>query len=381
MFEKWTSRFKTPVSSSEPGDRVRAPIWKKTGPTWYLSTWWPGESLDSMQYSLLSLLAVAHEERLDAKPLIAALADEHRGRYRRRLRLLAKRLDSKTTIVPALEKTPYALSDSVVLSLRFGSQSGTLAQTYKQLIDTEKPQVDEYRTTQSNARGYSAVLAGTMALILTFFMFFIFPTIKKMFDEFELKLPIAFQSLAMFVELVSSSLLLVVLAFFALGWLVWSYRSRRFFRREVADRVLGRSSLLRSSQLLRMLSVAVEAGRPLAGSLSTLAKYHFDKNIRQRLLSARNEVEQGVPAWTSLVDAKIISPDEFQALSASSSSRDQSWTLRQLATVKQAISDQRVIVRTAFIQPIVILIFASVVLWICFSFLSVLANLINSLAG
>ena len=381
MFEKWTSRFKTPVSSLEPGDRVRAPIWKKTGPTWYLSTWWPGESLDSMQYSLLSLLAVAHEERLDPKPLIAALADEHRGRYRRRLRLLAKRLDSKTTIVPALEKTPYALSDSVVLSLRFGSQSGTLAQTYKQLIDTEKPQVDEYRTTQSNARGYSAVLAGTMALILTFFMFFIFPTIKKMFDEFELKLPIAFQSLAMFVELVSSSLLLVVLAFFALGWLVWSYRSRRFFRREVADRVLGRSSLLRSSQLLRMLSVAVEAGRPLAGSLSTLAKYHFDKDIRQRLLSARNEVEQGVPAWTSLVDAKIISPDEFQALSASSSSRDQSWTLRQLATVKQAISDQRVIVRTAFIQPIVILIFASVVLWICFSFLSVLANLITSLAG
>lgn len=381
MFEKWTSRFKTPVSSSEPGDRVRAPIWKKTGPTWYLSTWWPGESLDSMQYSLLSLLAVAHEERLDPKPLIAALADEHRGRYRRRLRLLAKRLDSKTTIVPALEKTPYALSDSVVLSLRFGSQSGTLAQTYKQLIDTEKPQVDEYRTTQSNARGYSAVLAGTMALILTFFMFFIFPTIKKMFDEFELKLPIAFQSLAMFVELVSSSLLLVVLAFFALGWLVWSYRSRRFFRRQVADRVLGRSSLLRSSQLLRMLSVAVEAGRPLAGSLSTLAKYHFDKNIRQRLLSARNEVEQGVPAWTSLVDAKIISPDEFQALSASSSSRDQSWTLRQLATVKQAISDQRVLVRTAFIQPIVILIFASVVLWICFSFLSVLANLITSLAG
>ena len=381
MFEKWTSLFKTPFSSSEPEVRVRVRFWKKAGPTWYLSTWWPGESLNCMQYSLLSLLAVAHEERLDPKPLIAALADEHRGRYRRRLRLLAKRLDSKTTIVPALEKTPYALSDSVVLSLRFGSQSGTLAPTYKQLIETEKPQVDESRTSQSNARGYSVVLIGTMALILTFFMFFIFPTIKKMFDEFELKLPIAFKSVAMFVELVSSSLLLVVLAFFALGWLVWSYRSRRFFRRQVADRVLGRTSLLRSSQLLRMLSVAVEAGRPLAGSLSTLAKYHFDKNIRQRLLSARNEVEQGVPAWTSLVDAKIISPEEFQALSASSSNRDQSWTLRQLATVKQSISNQRVLVRTAFIQPIVILIFASVVLWICFSFLSVLANLVTSLAG
>ena len=381
MFEKWISRFKTLSRTSVPGDRGRAPFWKKAGPTWFLSTWWPGESLDSMQYSLLSLLAIAHEERLDPKPLIAALADEHRGRYRRRLRLLAKRLDSKTTIVPALEKTPYALSDNVVLSLRFGSQSGTLTQTYEQLIESEKPLVGESRTTQGNARGYWAVLAGTMALMLTCFTFFIFPTFKRMFDEFELKLPIAFQRLLMFGELVSSNLLLVILACFGLGWSIWSYSSRRFFRREVADRVMGRSSLLRSSQLLRMLSVAVEAGRPLAGSLSTLAKYHFDKDIRQRLLSARNEVEQGVPAWTSLVDAKIISPDEFQALSGSASSRDQSWTLRQLATVKQAISNQRVIVRTAFIHPIVILIFASVVLWICFSFLSVLANLILSLAG
>lgn len=381
MFEQWTSRFKTISRTSEPGGRVCAPFWKKVGPKWYLSTWWPGESLDSMQYSLLGLLAVAHDERLDPKPLIAALADEHRGRYRRRLRLLAKRLDSKTTIVPALEKTPYGLSDSVVLSLRFGSQSGTLGQTYEQLIENEKPLVGESRTTQGNARGYWAVMAGAMALILTFYMFFIMPTYKKMFDEFELTLPIVLRRLLILLELVSSNLLLVVLACFALGWLVWSYRSRRFFRREVADRLFGRSSLLRSSQLLWMLSVAVEAGRPLAGSLSTLAKYHFDKKIRQRLLSARNEVEQGVPAWTSLVDAKIISPEEFQALSGAANSRDQAWTLRRIAKVKHEIANQRVLVRTAFINPFVILIFASVVLWICFSLLSVLANLISKLAG
>ena len=65
MFEKWTSRFNAFFSSSEHGDRERAPFWRKAGPTWYLSTWWPGESLDSMQYSLLSLLAIAHAERLD----------------------------------------------------------------------------------------------------------------------------------------------------------------------------------------------------------------------------------------------------------------------------------------------------------------------------
>jgi len=128
-----------------------------------------------------------------------------------------------------------------------------------------------------------------------------------------------------------------------------------------------------------MLSVAVEAGRPLAGSLSTLAKYHFDKNIRQRLLSARNEVEQGTPVWTSLLEAKIISHDEFQALNSQSNGRVQAWTLGRIASIKQGIANERVAVRTAFLNPIVILVFASVILLICFSFLSMYSQLIQSL--
>lgn len=379
MFEKWTSQFKIMFSSSEPGQRLCVPFWRKAGPTWYLSTWWPGESLDSMQYSLLSLLAIAHTERLNPKPLVAALAREHRGRYRRRLRLLARRLDDKTTIVPALEKTPDALSESVVLSLRFGSQSGTLTQTYKQLVLTEKPQVDESQTMLSNARGYWVVLAGIVALIFPFLMFFIAPTFKKTYDEFEIKTPTTFKSLLIFSEFVFNYFPAVLLAVFVSGWLVWSYSSRRIFRRAVADRFFGRSSLLRSSQLLRMLSVAVEAGRPLAGSLSTLAKYHFDKNIRQRLLSARNEVEQGTPVWTSLLEAKIISHDEFQALSSQSNGRVQAWTLGRIANIKHGIANERVAVRTAFLNPIVILVFASIILWICFSFLSIISQLIQSL--
>ena len=380
MFEKWTSRFKAISSSTEPEERKRVPFWRKVGPTWYLSTWWPGESLDSMQYSLLSLLAVAHTERLNPKPLVAALASEHRGRYRRRLRLLARRLDDKTTIVPALEKTPDALSESVVLSLRFGSQSGTLTQTYQQLVVTEKPQVDESRTMLSNARGYWVVLAGVITFLFSVLMFFVSPTFRYMYQYFGADLPVAFKSLQIFWELVTHYLLFVLFACFAISWLAWSYSSRRIFRRFVADRLFGRSSLLRSSQLLRMLSVAVEAGRPLAGSLSTLAKYHFDKNIRQRLLSARNEVEQGTPVWTSLLEAKIISHDEFQALSSQSNSRVQAWTLGRIANIKQGIASERVAVRTAFLNPIVILVFASVILWICLSFLSIIPQLIQSLA-
>ena len=314
-------------------------------------------------------------------PLPIREPDEHRGRYRRRLRLLARRIDGPATLVPSLEKTPDALSDEVVLAIRFGSQSGTLTQTYDYLLESEKPLVGYSETMRNSYRGYWIALAGSIALLFAFLMSFISPTLIRTIKELGLRPPNSIRFLQMTWELVSNNFLWLCLACVAIAWVVWSSNTRRFFGRQVVDRLFRRRPLSRSAQLLRMLSVAVEAGRPLSGSLSTLAKYHFDKKIRQRLLLARNEVEQGVHAWSSLVDAKIISTEEFQALNHASSNSVQSWTLRSLANVKQEMADQRVAIRTAFLHPIAILVFATFVLLICYSLFSVLTNLIQSVAG
>ncbi len=380
MFEKWIAKSVVMEGLSNLLVRVNRPIWNRVGPKWYSSTWWPGESLAAVQYTLLSLLAIAHAERLEIQPLVAALASEHRGSYRRRLSLLAKRMDGNASLLAALEKTPDALSDNTVLAIRFGSQSGTLAKTYEQLVDTERPSNTQVAFGLRDARRYWVILAATILLLIQALMFFIAPTIKRMSDEFEIRMPLPLRLLYATFELVWAYMPLVLLACVVVGWLVWSSPPRRFFRRQVADRFLQSKSLSLSSQLFRMLAVSVEAGRPLPGSLSTLAKYHFDKKTRQRLLIARNEVEQGVPGWYSLVDAKIITPDEFQALDAAASNKVQAWTLRRMAAVKQFGVQTRADARVSFIQPLVIFVFAAVVLWVCYSFFSVLTNMIQHLA-
>ena len=91
MFESWFPSFAHWM-------RFRAARWR-------LSTWWLSDTLDAMQHSLLRILAVAHRERLELAPLVANLAEEHRGRYRRRLRRLARRLNEGTALVDALEQT------------------------------------------------------------------------------------------------------------------------------------------------------------------------------------------------------------------------------------------------------------------------------------
>jgi len=334
-----------------------------------------------MQYSLLGLLAVANTERLDPKPLISALAVEHRGSYRRRLQLLSNRLNANTSLVSALEKTPDVLSDSVVLALRFGSQSGTLAQTYEQLLESERPIESQVLSEGKNAFYYWIVLASIIMISVPWLMYFIAPRLKKCFDEFDLQLPRAFRSLLIFWDFISSYALAILVSCLALAWLIRSSNSRRFFRRRIVGQLYKQNTLSGTAQLFQMLSIAVESGRPIEGSLSTLAKYHFDKNMRQRLLVARNEVEQGVPAWESLADAKLISNNEFQALSKASTNRIQAWTLRQLAAAKLNTATQRSLLRTVVLHPLVILFFASIVLWICFAFFSVLTQLISSLTG
>lgn len=372
-----TKFLNTPIPIPWAGRNV--PFWRKKGQKWYLSSWLPSETLTAMQYSLISLLAVAHTERLEPKPLIEAFAMEHRGRYRRRLKLLASRLKNNTSLVAALEKTPDVLSEGVVLAIRFGSQSGTLPQTYAQLLETEKLSIDASKTLSGNTKGYFIVLVLCL-LILFPFMILIVPTLEKLADEFELKSQPLY-TLRTFWNTLSDNLLLCLLGLGGLIWLVRSSHARQFFRRQFADKLFHSNSLSRTAQLFRMLSISVEAGRPLAGSLSTLAKYHFDRGTRQKLLLARNEVEQGVPAWTSLADAQLISESEFSALNSTSKSRVQSWMLNRMATTKQEYANQCVSMHSAVLHPLSVLLIASGVLWICYSLFSLLTNLIQAMAA
>jgi general secretion pathway protein F len=108
--------------------------------------------------------------------------------------------------------------------------------------------------------------------------------------------------------------------------------------------------------------------------------YHFDRNFRQKLLYARNEVEQGVDVWQSLSDAKLLSVPESYAVASAPSNRVRAWILRRLASVKQSAVRRRIATLFAFLEPIVVLCFGALVLWICFAFISFIARLTSLLA-
>lgn len=342
-----------------------------------------GDRLSSVQFSLLRLLSVTHTERLDLAPLVAHLANEHRGASRRRLRQLADRLNSGTPLVAALEQTPDALNDEDVLTLRFASQSGLVSAALEALVEQAAAESRRVSFRIRQAVVYFSCVFLVVALVTCFLMLFVAPTYQSLADDFGWDLE---ENVAGLVALVNCLGMMAryfpfgILLLLVLLGLLWVLKPFRLFRRAIASRLVEPVAQLRSAHLLRMLSLATDAGRPLPGSLSTLARYHFDRNVRAGLLYARNEVEQGAEAWTSLSTARLLTEKEATALAESPTTRTRTWLMRRLAGWKEEQVRHRSDVWSSLVHPAIVLLFGAFVLWVALAFMGFLSELIFLLA-
>lgn len=350
--------------------------------SWRLMPWWMSESRICRQRSLLRLLSLAHSERLDPAPLLNHYANEQVGLYRRRVRRLARRISEGTPVIEALEQTPEVLGPEAVLAIRFASQTGTLTQCYAELLAARDAAAELPQTRIQHAVIYSVISLLMLGGVLTFLAIFIFPMLIQIYNEMGLDTsgPMVFGWLVWLLEHAAANshiyiLLLVVLAFACLAT-----PSRRIIQRLFSPRWTASAMRMRTSQILQLLAIALESGRPLSASLSTLAHFHFDDHIRHKLLLARNQIEQGIDEWTSLSDVQLLTVNESRALSGASSNESRIWTLRKLAEWKRTETLTQKDRSAALVQPVVTIVLASFVLVLCSAIFGFLSYLIWALA-
>ena len=348
---------------------------------WRVSAWWPSDSTFAVQRSLLRLLAVAHRERLELVPLIRNFADEHRIVWRWRLRRLANRIEVGTPLVDAIEQTPDVLDDQHLLALRFATQSGILADAYQDLLKDPITERQLAKTAIRRVVVYAIAMAFVIALMASFLLSFVVPTIARLADEFGLTTPWAISSQLKFSAWVSDYAWLWGLVGLV-AIVCWLSRDMRRVIARCFRFCLPRLDLPRQpAELLRLLSLASEAGRPISGSLSTLARYHYDKAVRQKLLFIRNEVEQGANVWSCLCDSKLINANEAEAIRHCTDANMQAWTLRQLANSKSIASTNRMQQIAAWAHPVVVIILAAIVAWLSLGYFQFLSGTFNAIQG
>jgi general secretion pathway protein F len=201
------------------------------------------------------------------------------------------------------------------------------------------------------------------------------------FDDFELNLPWITVQLIAASNAFANYWFLVPLMLLPLVWFMFFGRARRYFRRNISSRLLRPIAQLRSANVLSLLAGNTRAGRPVAGALSTLARYHFDEKIRHKLLFVRNEVEQGTDVWQSMAAARLISPAEAHALEKASSADSRAWTIDRLAALKRGRVERRIDTYVSLLQPAVILLMAAAVLFIAVACLIPIFEVTSSLSG
>ena len=345
-----------------------------------LLVWWPPFTTASQRQALLRLIAVGIEQNLSLIPLLEGWAEDERGLQRWRMHRLLSQLYQGRTLPDAVEAVPGLLREEDVLAIRFDAQSGTRTAAIR---DALQPQSALRHST--NMRVYSpivycCVIIPIALLIISFLRIKILPVVKKIFAEFGMDLPLAIQWSSDLGSSFAQGGWLVMLGLLIALILLFSTKTGRKLRRTFFGKIFRPMGEWHSADVLQKIALATRAGLPVAGPLSTLARYHFDPLIRQDLLFVRNEMEQGADIWDSMLAVGILNRADVRAVRSGERIGNQAWVLSQLAQVKQKRTSRRFRRWSEFVLPAIVILLAGFVLLQALTIFQPLTQLIFNLA-
>jgi type II secretory pathway component PulF len=343
-------------------------------------SWWPWYTTAAQRQSLLRLIAVATEEHLPLQPLIECWAEDEIGVQRRRLRKLAKLLQEGRPLADAVELVPGVLSDEDLLAIRFDAQSGTRTAAMRELLAEPHELAMGAALRLRRSLPYFCFLLPASVLLISYTQITIVPILARIFSEFGMESPPALAWSAASSGTAFITWWLAALACIAALWWLLATRSGRPLRDALFGRLLRPWHEKRSAGVLQNIAIAVGAGRPIPGALSTLARYHFDPTIRRELLFVRNELEQGVDVWTSLAGVGMLTRPEVELLSGAHQSGNLAWILRKLVATKQRRTVRRLQWAVELVVPALVLGMAALVVFQALTVFQPLTRIISHLS-
>ncbi len=350
------------------------------GAAWRLSPLLPLELNQDRQFSLLSILAVAHRQQIPLVPLLKAFATEHRFWFRHALFHLSRRMDAGESLPTALMKTPGLLSQGTVLAIHSAKTDEALSHVYSTLLEAGGG--------QSNARSvriigtllYWIMFAIPAIVVLSGIGFFIIPTFIKLFDEFELKLSPAVRWILSLLSTGTFPALLMIQAIGLLLFLYWLTPMRMIIQRWKYRWNIGFSRSNYRYDLLTGAAAAVGSGTELGDHFQEVQTYCENRSLRKKAASIAKHAASGISPWVALGKVGLVTDREAQALNAMQNDSLRSWALLRMMQRNTDTSRNRTNTAFTVLHPFVIFIFGLLVLGVCFAIVEPLTALIRSLS-
>ncbi|MCU0720518.1 MAG: type II secretion system F family protein [Pirellula sp.] len=333
-----------------------------------------------IQLFVLRTLKTAVDCKESIPDMLSAAALELRGGARRDLLKLVQQIHSAGSLATACEQFPSLLDEETVLAIRLGEQLEILPDVLTDMIRVQRDRQLAKRYHPESTRFCWMLLIFVYLFWWSSLMYFIAPTMKKMLEEFGAESPWITQLAFQVADIASIYWPIILIGTVLLGiswisprterWLLslfGFFRPLRFFQSP-------------SGITKQLLAVAINQKKSLHKALSTLAKYHFHRKTRQRLLVARNDVELGTDSWRAVQSAGILNSEEVRFLSDHSDERLQAYFLKQLAANDWQQRERVVSFRYLLINPFITLLFGAFVALFSIGFFAALVYLIHALA-
>lgn len=305
------------------------------------------------------------------------------GIRHRRLLSLARRIRNGTPLTE-IAVPQGLLARDTTMEIQAGLRAGRLHET---LIGAARRETRVIVEESTGIRSQSVLLYPATVLIVTFLigvflLYYIVPKLKKIFEDFGTELPDMTKLLIHFADnllsfwYVTLMLLLMLLTAVAIGGFAdyhgWQVVSRFLFGRW--------SARIHTPPLLRSLSHAVAAGRPLDQAFQVLTGASNSWLLQHRSESIHLAIQQGLPCWQQLRRHHFLRKQEVVLLESAEQTGNLPWALNAVADAIERRWSYRVCAIVQFVGPLIIIMLGLLVAFFAFSFFLPLVKLLNDLS-
>jgi protein transport protein HofC len=332
------------------------------------------------QDALVWITAIAAERGMPLAPAVAAFADQFRGRARRRVLDLVANLKAGMPLPEALERTPRAVSRDVVLMAWIGQLTGLLPKALRLAGSARSAQLSLWLGIASRV-AYLLGLLLSMQLIVGFILYFILPKFEAIFRDFGLALPEAtvfvIEASHYIVRFFPISLPFLGLEIACLLYVPFSFSGWMNYNVPIFDRMLTRRH---TALVLRALSLVVEANKPIALGLSTLASHYPARWVRLRLVGVERDVQAGGDWIEALWRARIIRAADAEVLASAASVGNLAWALRELAETSERRQTIRLQAAVQTLFPLTVVLIGVLIGFLALAYFVPLVKVITELS-
>jgi type II secretory pathway component PulF len=287
----------------------------------------------------------------------------------------------------AMSKQPVIFSELYINMVKAGEQSGALVDVLRRMAN----HFERYAEVQGKLKSaliYPLLVCSVGVGLMLFFIYFMLPQFAKMFNGFNVELPLPTRLLIWVGEMFTSAWALVMVAILiAIVILFERFRrsvdgSKKLHRLQLRLPVVGKVVCLNYyGQFARTLATLLENGVPVLTALKITEQVMSNSVIKDAITKTREAVTDGKTLAQPLAASKVFPQLMVDLVKIGEETGDVPGALKNVADTYDSELTIALRVMMTLIEPILIIIMALGVGFLLLSVLLPMFRLINNISG